>query len=66
MKRFIPRCLDESSQRMASVVTCDDLTELLVLAKEDYHNLGNVNIFIVYHHVHRRRCRRHHFQRPLT
>lgn len=40
---FGERALEnESSQRMASVVTYDDLTELVVLAKEDYHNLVSV------------------------
>lgn len=31
--------LGDSSLRMGSVITCEDLTQLLVIAKEDFLNL---------------------------
>lgn len=37
---FGERALEnESSMRMGSIITCDGLTQLLVISKEDYHNL---------------------------
>jgi CRP-like cAMP-binding protein len=44
---FGERALEnDTSQRMASIVTCEDKTELLVIAKEDYHNLVYVMMHI--------------------
>eukprot|EP01038_Epipyxis_sp_PR26KG_P005674 gene5674-7832_t len=38
--QFGERALEnESSRRMGSIITCDGLTELLIISKEDYHNL---------------------------
>lgn len=43
---FGERALEhESSMRMASIITGDDVTELFVISKEDYHNL----IYIMIH-----------------